>query len=106
IPMIFLTMSVGNQPVMHYDTGFEAAMLNMRLTETVFMGGLLACAFLIPILRQIPSIVLGYALMTGFATAFWWFGAWGYLWCREMFEGTTENAKETAKQQVCVSAAA
>ncbi|MHB8367612.1 MAG: hypothetical protein ACYDB0_11450 [Acidithiobacillus sp.] len=106
LPLIFLTMSVGNQPVMHYDTGFKATVLNMRLTYTVFMGGLLACAFLMPILRRLPLQgtplqMAGYALMAGFAVAFWWFGAWGYLWCREMFEGTAENAKETA---VCKTA--
>jgi hypothetical protein len=120
IPMIFLTMSVGNQPLMHYDTGFKATVLNMRLTYTVFMGGLLACAFLMPILRQLPLqgtalLLAGYAVMAGFTAAFWWFGTWGYLWCREMFEGTTENAKsactseadrETAKQQAHVHAAA
>lgn len=101
IPMIFLTMSVGNQPVMHYATGYKAAVLNMRLAYMVFMGGLLVCSFLMPLLPQIPSVFLGCALMTGFAAAFWWFGAWGYLWCREMFEGTAENQKETAKQKPC-----
>ncbi|EGQ63016.1 hypothetical protein GGI1_16519, partial [Acidithiobacillus sp. GGI-221] len=110
-PMIFLTMSVGNQPLMHYDTGFKATVLNMRLTYTVFMGGLLACAFLMPILRQLPLqgtglLLAGYTLLAGFAVAFWWFGAWGYLWCREMFEGTAENARETAKQQAHAHAAA
>lgn len=111
IPMIFLAMSVGNQPMMHYDTGIKANVLNMRLTYTVFMGGLLACSFLMPILRQLPLQgtalrVAGFALMAGFVAAFWWFGAWGYLWCREMFEGTAENAKETAKQHVHAHAAA
>ena len=106
LPLIFLTMSVGNQPLMHYATGYKATLINMRLAYTVFMGGLLACSFLSPILRQIPSLWLGCVLMMGFAAAFWWFGAWGYLWCREMFEGTQENAKETAKQHAHVSAAA
>ncbi len=111
IPMIFLTMSLGNQPLMHYDTGFKATVLNMRMTYTVFSGGLLACAFLMPILRQLPLLgtallLAGYTLMAGFTAAFWWFGAWGYLWCREMFEGTEENAKETAKQHVHAHAAA
>ena len=106
LPLIFLTMSVGSQPLMHYATGYLAAVLNMQLAYTVFMGGLLACSFLIPILRQVPSLWLGGTLMSGFAMAFWWFGAWGYLWCREMFEGTQENAKETAKQHAHVSAAA
>jgi hypothetical protein len=103
LPLIFLTMSVGSQPLMHYDTGFKATVLNMRLAYTVFMGGLLGCSFLTPLLRQLPLqgaalLLAGYILMAGFAIAFWWFGAWGYLWCREMFEGTTENAKATAKQ--------
>ncbi|MHB8225392.1 hypothetical protein [Acidithiobacillus sp.] len=106
LPMIYLTMSVGNQPLMHYWTGYQAVELNMRLAYMVFMGGLLACSFLVPILRQIPSLWLGYALMAGFSVAFWWFGAWGYLWCREMFEGTQENAKETAKQSSPIHAAA
>lgn len=108
IPLIFLTMSVGNQPVMHYASGYRAAVLNMRLTYAVFMSGLLACSFLSPILRQIPSFWMGCALMAGFAMAFWWFGAWGYLWCREMFEGDKENARKTAKQssRVHVDAAA
>ncbi len=100
LPMIFLTMSVGNQPLMHYVTGYKAAILNMRLAYTVFMGGLLGCSFLMPVLRQIPSLWLGCVLMTGFAVSFWWFGAWGYLWCREMFEGASENARRTAKQSL------
>ncbi len=106
LPLIFLTMSVGSQPLMHYATGYRAAVLNMRLAYTVSMGGLLACSFLVPLLRQIPSLWMGGALMSGFAVAFWWFGTWGYLWCREMFDGTRENAKETAKQHAHVSAAA
>lgn len=111
LPMIFLTMSVGNQPLMHYATGYHAAILNLRLTYMVFMAGLMACSFLSSILRQIPLqgtplFLAGCALMAGFAAAFWWFGAWGYLWCREMFEGTRENAGETAKQRAHVSAAA
>ncbi|CDQ10646.1 conserved membrane protein of unknown function [Acidithiobacillus ferrivorans] len=110
IPLIFLTMSVGNQPLMHYVTGYKAAMLNMRLAY-MFLGGLLACSFLMPILRQLPLqgaalLLAGCVLMAGFAAAFWWFGAWGYLWCREMFEGTTENVKATAKQGSHVHAAA
>lgn len=106
IPLIFLTMSVGNQPLLHYVTGYKAAVLNMRLAYAVFMSGMLACLFLSPILRQTPSWWLGCVLMAGFTASFWWFGAWGYLWCREMFEGTRENAKETAKQHAHVSAAA
>ena len=106
IPLIFLTMSVGNQPVMHYSTGYRAAILNMRLTYIVFINGMVVSSLLTPTLRQIPSPWLGYALMPGFAVAFWWFGAWGYLWCREMFEGTEENAKETAKQLAHASASA
>jgi hypothetical protein len=100
LPLIFLTMSVGNQPLMHYVTGFKATVLNLRLAYTVFMSGLLGCSFLIPILRQIPSLWLGCVLMTGFAVSFWWFSAWGYLWCREMFEGKAENARKTAKQSL------
>lgn len=111
LPLIFLTMSVGNQPLMHYITGYKATVMNMRLAYTVFMGGLLACSFLIPILRQLPLqrgglLLAGCVLMAGFAIAFWWFGTWGYLWCREMFEGTAENAKETAKQRSHVHASA
>lgn len=104
-PLIFLTMSVGNQPLMHYATGYNAAVLNWRVAY-LMMGALLACSFLMPILRQIPSFWLGCALMAVFTAAFWWFGAWGYLWCREMFEGTKENARETVKQHAPVSAAA
>ena len=84
----------------------DLAHLNMRLSYMVFMSGLLACSFLMPILKHIPSFWIGCAMMTGFAAAFWWFGTWGYLWCREMFEGTRENARETAKQHAHVSAAA
>ena len=105
LPLIFLTMVVGNQPLMHYVTGYKAAILNMRLAY-MLLGGLLVCSFLTPILRQIPSFWLGCVLMSGFAIAFWWFGAWGYLWRREMFEGTQENAKETAKRLSHVHAAA
>lgn len=105
LPMIFLTMSVGNHPMMHYVTGYKSAVLNMSLAYLMLVC-LLACSFLMPILRQVPSFWLGCALMAGFAAALWWFGAWGYLWCREMFEGTRENARETAKQHAHVSAAA
>ncbi len=105
LQLIFLTMSVGNQPLMHYNTGYVSAVLNWRLTY-LMMGALLGCSFLTPILRQVPSLFLGYTLMAVFAAAFWWFGAWGYLWCREMFEGTKENAKETAKQRAHAHAAA
>lgn len=99
VPLIFLTMSVGNQSLMHFVTGYNAAVLNMRVTYSVSFVGLLACNLLPSLLRQMPKLWLGYLLLLGFAAAFWWFGAWGYLWCREMFEGTEENAKETAKQR-------
>lgn len=105
LQLIFLTMSVGNQPLMHYNTGYMSLVLNWRLAY-LMMCAVLACSFLVPILRQVPSFWLGCALMAVFAAAFWWFGAWGYLWCREMFDGTKENAKETAKQRAHVSAAA
>ena len=106
LPLIYLTMSVGNQPLMHYMTGYKATVLNMRLTYMVFMGGIAAISLLTPLLKQIPSFFLGCVLMTGFAAAFWWFGTWGYLWCREMFEGTAENARATSteKQRIAVHA--
>lgn len=97
LPMIYLTMSVGNQPLMHYQTGYLSAVLNWRLAY-LMLGALMGCSFLVPILRQVPSFWLGCALMAVCTAAFWWFGAWGYLWCREMFEGTKENARKTAKQ--------
>ncbi|WP_163055003.1 hypothetical protein [Acidithiobacillus ferrooxidans] len=97
LQLIFLTMSVGNQPLMHYQTGYLSAVLNWRLAY-LMLGALMGCSFLVPILRQVPSFWLGCALMAVCTAAFWWFGAWGYLWCREMFEGTKENARETAKQ--------
>ena len=105
IPLIFLTMCVGNQPLIHYATGFGAAELNLRLSM-VFTIGLFACGFVMSILRQTPSWWLACTFLAGFAAAFWWFGAWGYLWCREMFEGTKENARETAKQSSRVHASA
>lgn len=105
LQLIFLTMSVGNQPLMHYQTGYLSAVLNWRLGY-LMMGALMGCSFLVPILRQAPSFWLGCALMAVCTAGFWWFGTWGYLWCREMFEGTKENARETAKQNVPVSAAA
>ncbi len=105
LQLIFLTMSVGNQPLVHYTTGYKSVTLNWPLAY-MMMGCLLACSFLMPILRQVPSFGLGCALMAGFAAAFWWFGAWGYLWCREMFEGTQENAEETAKQSSPIHAVA
>ncbi len=104
IPLIFLTMSVGNQPMMHYATGYKSAVLN-RLLSYLMLACLFACSFVTPTLQQIPSFWLGCALMTGFAATFWWAGAWGYLWCREMFEGTRENARETAKRASHVHAA-
>ncbi len=104
LPLIFLTMSVGNQPLMHYVTGYKSAVLNIGLAYAL-LGGLLICSFLTPLLKQIPSFFLGCALMAGFAAAFWWFGTWGYLWCREMFEGTTENAPATEKQRMPVQGA-
>ena len=105
LQLIFLTMGVGNQPMMHYVTGYKSAVINISLGYSM-LACLLACSFLTPALRQVPSIWLGCALMAGFAAAFWWFGAWGYLWCREMFEGTHENARETAKGLSRVHAAA
>lgn len=103
LPTIFLTMSVGNQPLMHYATGYKAAVLNISLAY-MLLGGLLICSCLSPLLKQAPSFFLGCALMAGFAAAFWWFGTWGYLWCREMFEGTAENAPATSteKQRMAV----
>jgi hypothetical protein len=105
LPLVFLTMSVGNQPLMHYVTGYRAAVMNWQVSY-LMMGFMLACSFLPSILKEIPSVFLGYLLMVTFAVAFWWFGTWGYLWCREMFEGVEENAKETAKQTVHASAVA
>lgn len=106
IPIIFLTMSVGTKLGQHWYTGMTAVVLNLRMAGTISLIGMLAGSLLSPLLHAIPSLTLGCAIMAGFAAAFWWFGAWGYLWCREMFEGTMENAKETARQQVPVSTAA
>jgi hypothetical protein len=105
LPLVFLTMSVGNQLLMHYATGYRAAVLNWRVSY-LMMGFMVACSFLPSILKEIPSVFLGYLLMATFSAAFWWFGTWGYLWCREMFEGTEENSRETAKQTVHAPVAA
>ena len=102
LPLLFLTMSVGNQARIHYEIARKATVLNFRLAYVVFPSGLLAIYFLTSLLKQIPSFFLGCALMAGFAAAFWWFGAWGYLWCREMFEGTMENSPATARQREAI----
>jgi len=105
LPLVFLTMSVGNQLLMHYWTGYRAAVMNWKVSY-LMMGFMLVCSLLPSLLKEIPSVLFGYLLMTAFAVAFWWFGTWGYLWCREMFEGTEENARETAKQTVHAPVAA
>ena len=99
LPLVFLTMSLGNQLMLHYYTGFRACVLNWRVTYS-FAGILLVVNFLSNVLSQDPSQPLAYALFFGTAAAFWWFGAWGYLWCREMFEGIEENARKTVNAAV------
>lgn len=105
IPLVFLTMSVGNQPLMHYVTGYKAAVLNLPLSYGMIIL-ITVCAALVSVLESVPSFRLACAFLAGFAAAFWWFGTWGYLWCREMFEGTKENARKTARQSSRVHAAA
>jgi hypothetical protein len=99
LPLVFLTMSLGNQILLHYYTGFRSCVLNWRVTYA-FAGILLLVNFLSSVLTQDPSRALAYALFFGTAAAFWWFGAWGYLWCRETFEGIEENARKTVKAAV------
>jgi len=105
IPVIFLTMSVGNQLLLHFQTGFRAAVLNMVMTYAITVTGMVSCSLLSPVLREAPSALLGYGLLALYAAVFWWFGTWGYLWCREMFEGDTENAKQTARKTVSLTVA-
>ncbi len=102
IPLVYLTMLTGNQWLLHYHTGYRAAALNVRFTYTVTIAGMILCALSVPLLPRMPSFPLGLVLMFLYAPAFWWFGTWGYLWCREMFEGDQENAKVTQKRTVAV----
>jgi hypothetical protein len=90
---------------MHCVTGYNAFLYNLRIAYLA-LGGLETVPFLSSLLLQVSSLWLGGMLLVGFSMAFWWFGTWGYLWCREMFEGTTENAKETTKKGSHAHAAA
>ena len=106
LPTVFLTMSVGNQLLLHFHTGFKA--FSMNATIGVMNLALMGFCYLV------EDVVMGAGDYWIFATiayalsgiVFWWFGAWGYLWCREMFEGTSENAKVTQKRVVEIFSAA
>ncbi len=102
IPLIYLTMLTGNQWLLHYNTGYRAAIMNTRFTYAVTIAGMIFCILSTPLLQRIPVFFFGLILMVLYTAAFWWFGTWGYLWCREMFEGDEENAKATQKRTVVV----
>jgi hypothetical protein len=97
IPLVFLTLYAGNQFWLHFHTGYRASLLNLRMTYFVTIAGMAFCMLTAPLLQEAASATLGFLLLAVYAVAFWWFGAWGYLWCREMFEGEAENARQTQK---------
>ncbi|AEK57919.1 hypothetical protein Atc_1270 [Acidithiobacillus caldus SM-1] len=106
LPTVFLTMSVGNQLLLHFHTGFKA--FSMNATIAVVNLALMGFCYLV------EDTIMGvgdYWLLAAIAyclsgIVFWWFGAWGYLWCREMFEGISENAEATQKRVVEIFSAA
>jgi hypothetical protein len=101
LQLIFLTMSVGHNTAIHYDLGIKAARMNGAITVFFWIsGGAICLVFTGHLLKEIQSLDLGYAILVALSIGFWFFGTWGYLWCREMFEGSSENAKKVSKSVV------
>lgn len=98
LQLIFLTQAVGHAPLRHFQLGHYGAMLNPDIAYRLLAFGFLMCVFLTSVFTAAPSLLLGYVLMGVFAFLYLWLGSWGYLWCREMFEGTRENARATLPQ--------
>lgn len=98
-PVVFLTMAFGNHLLLHANTGFRAFVINPSVsTVSMFM---MALSYLVQDLFQArPELWIGITSILGSGLAFIWFGTWWYLWFREMFEGTKENAKATQKSTV------
>ncbi len=102
LQLVFLTMSVGNQPVAHYNVGVQSVVLNFGGCSVFCLSGMVLCDFLLVAFPDVASPVAGYLLLILYTALFWWFGTWGYLWCREMFDGHTENSKETVRKKAFV----
>lgn len=93
-------MSVGNQLFLHFHTGFKAFSINatIALVSLAMMG---FCYLMEDVVMGVgDSLVLATIAYALSGIVFWWFGAWGYLWCREMFDGISENAKLTQRRTV------
>lgn len=104
VQLVFLTMSVGNQPVVHYNIGFQSAVLNIGVSSVACLSGMVFCEFMLVAFPDVASPILGYLLLLLYMILFLWFGTWAYLWCREMFDGTSENAKLTVKREAISTA--
>lgn len=100
LQLIFLTQAVGNAPIRHFQLGNAGAMLNPEIAYRLLFFGFVLCFSLVSIASILTSIIFGYIVAGIFAFLYVWLGTWGYLWCREMFEGTKENAKATQSQRV------
>lgn len=94
-PILFLTLLVGHQLTMHAHVSYIGMIKNLRIAllflVICFWGELAFSAitvFLKPTMGSDGALVLS----TLFASlVLMMFSTFGYLWCREMFEGQKEN---------------
>jgi len=100
IPLVYLTLLIGNRFLLHLHLGYRAAFLNIVFSDIVIIPGQLFCIFAYIEVSKIYSPYMLAFLSVFIAALFWWFGTWGYLWCREMFEGDKENAQATRHSSV------
>jgi len=95
IPLIYLTMLTGNKLLHHFVMGYHAAFMNPSFTDMVTVPGAIFCICMHYAILSIDSWYTLGVLVVLYSAVFWWFGTWGYLWCREMFEGDCENGRVT-----------
>lgn len=105
-PLLFLTLLLGHALRMHLYTAFQGAFLNRKITIALLCLNILIGP-LVGSLSLVLLPLLGHT-MTGIFLEILTIGLLqvlitvDYLWSREMFEGTTENAPSTLKSSSAV----
>ncbi len=98
--MLFLTLKIGNSPSVWLRFGFHSCLQNPSVLWGWQISGLGILAMLALDLPNSVSFTHG-LLGVGILSLLWyWAGSWAYLYCREMYEGETENQAQVEKTTV------
>ena len=105
-PLVYLTLLAGNHPVANFLVAFRAVAINWKPSVAFLCASWLGSAGLHATLRLFPQEGYGAFLLVLNGLVFCALGTAAYLWCREMFEGKSENAPQGAKNSVGARATA